>query len=142
MDKAMEYQKTPATTPVAMERTMSAVATEAPRISWRASPAFLTRSAPPSSGSMPDSREARTAAKLTRYGYDCYAYCMLAAGYIDAVIENGLKPFDIAALIPIVTGAGGGVCAWDGGDPSTGGRVLAYGDPRVRDAAIAALARA
>jgi len=49
----------------------------------------------------------RAAAKLTRYGYDCYAYCMLAAGHIDCVIENGLKPFDIAALIPIVTGAGG-----------------------------------
>jgi len=82
---------------------------------------------------------ARAAAKLTRYGYDCYAYCMLAAGHIDCVIENGLKPFDIAALIPIVTGAGGGVCAWDGGDASKGGRVLAWGDARVRVEAIASL---
>lgn len=82
----------------------------------------------------------RNAAKLTRYGYDCYAYCMLAAGHIDCVIENNLKPFDIAALIPIVTGAGGGICSWDGGDASKGGRVLAWGDGRGRDAAKTLLA--
>ena len=81
----------------------------------------------------------RAQAKLTRYGYDCYAYCMVAAGHIDCVIESGLKPFDIAALIPIITGAGGGVCIWDGGDASQGGHVLAYGDARVRDAALALL---
>lgn len=78
----------------------------------------------------------REKAKLTRFGYDCYAYCMLASGTLDCVIESGLKPFDIAALIPILTGAGGGVCAWDGGDASAGGRVLAYGDARVRDEAM------
>lgn len=74
--------------------------------------------------------------KLIRYGYDCYAYSMIAAGNIDGVIESGLKAFDIAALIPIVTGAGGGVCSWDGGDASQGGRVLAFGCERIRDAAL------
>lgn len=83
---------------------------------------------------------ARANAKLTRYGYDCYAYAMIAAGGVDCVIESGLKAFDIAALIPILTAAGGGVCAWDGGDASQGGRVLAYGDGRVRDEAMKALA--
>ena len=83
----------------------------------------------------------RRAAKLTRYGYDCYAYAMLAAGHIDCVIESGLKPFDIAALIPIITSAGGGVCNWQGGDASQGGQVLAYGDARVRDEALALLGR-
>lgn len=78
----------------------------------------------------------RPQAKLVRYGYDCYAYAMIAAGHIDAVIESNLKPFDIAALIPILTGAGGGVSAWDGGDASQGGRILAYGDERVRDEAL------
>jgi histidinol phosphatase-like enzyme (inositol monophosphatase family) len=73
---------------------------------------------------------ARKAAKLTRYGYDCYAYAMVAAGYMDCVIENGLKPFDIAALIPIVRGAGGDVVSWSGGDASQGGQVLAVGDKR------------
>jgi myo-inositol-1(or 4)-monophosphatase len=81
----------------------------------------------------------REQAKLTRYGYDCYAYAMVASGTMDCVIESNLKPFDICALIPIITGAGGGVCAWDGGDASQGGRVLAYGDARVRDAAISLL---
>lgn len=82
---------------------------------------------------------ARRAAKLTRYGYDCYAYAMIAAGHIDCVIETGLKPFDIQALIPIIRGAGGGVCSWDGGDASTGGRVLAFGDARVKNDALALL---
>ena len=82
----------------------------------------------------------REQSKLTRYGYDCYAYSMIAAGHVDCVIESGLKPFDIAALIPILTGAGGGVCAWDCGDASQGGRVLAWGDVRVRDACLRALA--
>lgn len=81
----------------------------------------------------------RTAAKLTRYGYDCYAYCMLAAGHIDCVIENNLKPFDIAALIPIVTGAGGGIVNWEGADASKGGRVLAWGDSKLSAEAIATL---
>jgi myo-inositol-1(or 4)-monophosphatase len=81
----------------------------------------------------------RNGAKLTRYGYDCYAYAMVAAGFIDCVVESGLKPFDIQALIPIVTGAGGGVCSWDGGDAAQGGRVLAWGDAHVRDQVLACL---
>jgi histidinol-phosphatase len=81
----------------------------------------------------------RNAAKLTRFGYDCYAYCMVGLGGIDIVIESGLKAYDIAALIPILTGAGGGVCSWSGGDASAGGQVLAYGDARARDAALALL---
>jgi myo-inositol-1(or 4)-monophosphatase len=81
----------------------------------------------------------RQASKVVRYGFDCYAYCMLASGYMDCVIESGLKPFDIAALIPIVTGAGGGVCDWRGGDASQGGQVLAYGDPRTREETLALL---
>ena len=45
--------------------------------------------------------------KLSRYGGDCYAYCMLAAGHVDLVIETELKPYDILPLIPIIIGAGG-----------------------------------
>ena len=82
--------------------------------------------------------EART--RLSRYGGDCYAYCMLAAGHVDLVVESGLKPYDIVALIPIVRGAGGVVTTWDGGDPATGGRIVASGDPRVHAEALALLA--
>src|SRR5262245_36561996 len=53
-------------------------------------------------------------ARLSRYGGDCYAYCMLAAGHVDLVIETELKPYDILPLIPIIKGGGGIVTAWDG----------------------------
>jgi len=78
--------------------------------------------------------------RLSRYGGDCYAYCMLAAGHVDLVIESGLKPFDIMALIPIVEGAGGIVTSWDGGSAKNGGRVIAAGDKRVHQAAMTVLA--
>ncbi len=79
--------------------------------------------------------------RLSRYGGDCYAYCMLAAGHIDLVIETELKPYDIAALIPIVAGAGGTVTAWEGGPATAGGRIVAAGDARVHKAAMHLLAR-
>jgi myo-inositol-1(or 4)-monophosphatase len=78
--------------------------------------------------------------KLSRYGGDCYAYCMLAAGHVDLVIETGLKPHDIVALIPIVTGAGGIITTWDNGSAHQGGRVVAAGDKRVHAAALQILA--
>ena len=67
--------------------------------------------------------------RMTRYGGDCYAYCMLAAGFIDIVLEPGLKTYDIAALIPIIERAGGKVSTWDGGPAVHGGDILACGDP-------------
>jgi histidinol phosphatase-like enzyme (inositol monophosphatase family) len=76
------------------------------------------------------------AARLTRYGGDCYSYCMLAAGHLDLVIETELKPYDIAALIPIITGAGGIVTTWEGKPAQNGGRIVAAGDPRVHEAAL------
>jgi myo-inositol-1(or 4)-monophosphatase len=77
----------------------------------------------------------QNATRLARYGGDCYSYCMLAAGHLDLVIETELKPYDIAALIPIVTGAGGVVTNWAGGPAQSGGRIIAAGDPRVHEAA-------
>lgn len=79
-------------------------------------------------------------ARLRRYGGDCYAYCLLAAGHIDLVVEAGLKPHDIVALIPIVERAGGRATCWDGSDAAKGGRILAAGDPRLHAAALEALA--
>jgi myo-inositol-1(or 4)-monophosphatase len=77
--------------------------------------------------------------RLSRYGGDCYAYCMLAAGHIDLVIETELKPYDIIPLIPILAGAGAIVTSWDGGPAALGGRVIAAGDTRVHAAAMQAL---
>jgi myo-inositol-1(or 4)-monophosphatase len=79
--------------------------------------------------------------RLARYGYDCYAYCMLAAGHVDLVIETDLKPYDIVALIPIIEGAGGIVTTWDGGSAAGGGAIVAAGDRRVHDAALGLLRR-
>lgn len=78
--------------------------------------------------------------RLARYGYDCYAYCMLAAGHIDLVIEAGLKPYDIVALIPIIEGAGGVVTDWSGGRAEGGGSIVASGDPRLHEIALRRLA--
>ena len=76
------------------------------------------------------------AVRLSRYGGDCYAYCMLAAGHIDLVIETELKPHDVIPLIPIITGAGGIVTNWDNGPPEAGGRIIAAGDKRAHAAAL------
>ena len=74
--------------------------------------------------------------KLSRYGGDCYAYCMLAAGQIDLIVETELKTHDIVALIPIINGAGGIVTTWEGGPPQAGGRIVVAGDRRVHAAAL------
>jgi myo-inositol-1(or 4)-monophosphatase len=79
--------------------------------------------------------------RLTRYGGDCYSYCMLAGGHLDLVIETELKPYDIAALIPIITGAGGVITTWEGEPAQGGGRIVAAGDPRVHEAALKLLNR-
>lgn len=80
-------------------------------------------------------------ARMTRFGGDCYNYALLAAGFVDVVIESGLKGYDIAALVPIVERAGGRVTTWDGGSPMRGGRILATGDPGLHEQLIAFLAR-
>jgi myo-inositol-1(or 4)-monophosphatase len=74
--------------------------------------------------------------KLSRYGGDCYAYCMLAAGLIDLIIETEIKPYDIVPLIPVITGAGGIVTTWENGPAQDGGRIVAAGDARVHQAAL------
>ncbi|MGI9357157.1 MAG: histidinol-phosphatase [Rhizobiaceae bacterium] len=75
-------------------------------------------------------------AKLVRYGCDCYAYAMIAAGQIDLVLESGLNIYDIAALIPIVEGAGGLVTNWQGGSAAQGGQILAAANPAIHRAAM------
>lgn len=80
--------------------------------------------------------------RMTRYGGDCYNYCLLAAGFIDVIAECGLKPYDIVALIPIIEAAGGIVTTWDGAPATEGGRIVASGDPKLHDKVLKVLARA
>lgn len=77
--------------------------------------------------------------KLRRFGADCYGYAMLAAGHADLVVEAGLAPYDIRALIPLIEAAGGVVSNWEGGSAHEGGRVVAAGDPALHAEALAIL---
>jgi myo-inositol-1(or 4)-monophosphatase len=76
------------------------------------------------------------AVRLSRYGGDCYAYCMLAAGHVDLVIETELKSHDVLPLVPIIAGAGGVITTWENGSPNGGGRIVAAGDKRVHAAVL------
>lgn len=73
---------------------------------------------------------------VVRYGLDCYAYCLLAAGHLDLVVETGLKNVDIAPLIPMIVGAGGIVTTWDGGPAEQGGDCVAAATPELHAAAM------
>ena len=63
--------------------------------------------------------------KTVRLGGDCYSYCLLADGYIDLILESGLKPWDIRALEPIIINAGGILKTWEGNKIFNGGRIIA-----------------
>ena len=76
--------------------------------------------------------------KLFRWGGDCYAYGLLAAGHVDLVVEADLKLYDYAALIPVIAGAGGVITDWKGKalDMQSDGAVVAAGDAAVHRAAL------
>ena len=73
------------------------------------------------------------------FGGDCYSYATLASGHLDLVVESGLKLYDFAALVPVIEGAGGRMTDWQGRSlgSSSDGRVIAAGDPRLIDQALA-----
>jgi len=74
--------------------------------------------------------------RLTRFGCDCYAYCLLAGGHIDLVVEPKLNIYDIAALIPIIEFAGGIVTNFDGEPAHAGGDIIAAATPQIHQAAM------
>lgn len=78
-------------------------------------------------------------AKLVRYGTDCYAYALIAAGQIDLVIEAGLQAYDVQAPIAVIEAAGGIVTDWQGRPVHEGGQVLAAANSQVHAEAMAAL---
>ncbi|MGE5477858.1 MAG: histidinol-phosphatase [Bacteroidales bacterium] len=80
--------------------------------------------------------------KQPRYGCDCYAYALLTSGFVDLVVEAGLKPYDYAALVPVIENAGGVVTDWRGAKVTieSDGRICAAGDARLHAQALEVLA--
>jgi myo-inositol-1(or 4)-monophosphatase len=97
----------------------------------------------PSAYMAPDEQTAfarvKAHARLTRYHGDCYIFAMLAMGFVDVVIEGPLHRWDVAAMIPLVEGAGGIITGWDGKPWREGSCTLACGDTRVHQQAVALL---
>jgi inositol-phosphate phosphatase/L-galactose 1-phosphate phosphatase/histidinol-phosphatase len=85
---------------------------------------------------------AQAKARSTTFGGDCYQYGMVATGFLDIVIECSLVEYDYLALTPIIEGAGGRITDWQGNAlrMGSGDRVVATGDARVHDEALALLA--
>jgi myo-inositol-1(or 4)-monophosphatase len=81
-------------------------------------------------------RRVSTAVRMSRFGGDCYIFATLAMGFADLIVESHLHRWDVAALIPVVEGAGGVITNWQGGDCSVGGQVVASGDARLHEAAL------
>lgn len=90
---------------------------------------------------LPAWERVRARVKQPRYGCDCYAYALLASGFVDLVVEAGLKPYDFAALIPVIEQAGGVVTDWSGRSVTMGsdGTLCAAGDSRLHAQALAVL---
>ena len=78
------------------------------------------------------------AVRETRWGSDCYAFGVLATGFVDIVCETGLHFHDYAALVPIIEGAGGKITDWHGNKLGSGsdGTVLATGDVQLHQQAL------
>lgn len=83
----------------------------------------------------------RATARIVRYGLDAYAYARIAGGTIDLVAESGLAPYDAAALIPVVRGAGGLACDWRGNPAKPGGQLVCAASQGILDQALISLRR-
>lgn len=86
-------------------------------------------------------KEVASRCQLTRYGMDCYAYALLAAGQVELVVEAGLSAYDIQAPIAVIQAAGGIVTDWTGAPAHEGGRVLAAANADLHAAALEILAK-
>lgn len=72
------------------------------------------------------------------YGADCYAYALLASGFIDIIIEPSLKIYDYAALIPIIKMSGGFIGDWQGNEIQleSEGKIIACGSKAIYEEVV------
>ncbi len=78
-------------------------------------------------------------AQMTRYGGDAYFFAVMAAGHLDIAMDANLQAYDIAPLLPIVSGAGGVYAEWNGGDAARGGNVITAGSQALLEEALSVL---
>jgi myo-inositol-1(or 4)-monophosphatase len=89
-----------------------------------------------SAGEMAAFARVSSAARMTRYGGDCYLFAAMALGFVDLIIESGFHPWDVAALIPLIEGAGGVITNWAGGSCQDGKQILAAGSAALHAEAM------
>lgn len=83
----------------------------------------------------------RHTARVSRYGLDAYAYARLASGSVDLVCETGLQAHDVAALIPVVRGAGGIARDWRGNEAKLGSQIACAASEPLFEQALISLRR-
>ncbi len=82
------------------------------------------------------------AGQTRRFAYDCYPHALLAAGYVDVVVDYDLKPYDYLPVAGVVLGAGGVMSDWRGAalDMDSDGRVVSAATPELHAQVLALLA--
>lgn len=78
-------------------------------------------------------------AHLVRTWGDCYGYLLLACGHADVCLDPIMNPWDIAALVPVIRGAGGVISDWQGGPAYPAAHTIAAATPALHRETIAAL---
>jgi len=78
-------------------------------------------------------------AKLVRTWGDCYGYLLVATGWADVSVDPIMNPWDIAALIPVIRGAGGVITDWHGGPAYPAESTIASATPELHAAVLATL---
>ncbi|MEO6568955.1 MAG: inositol monophosphatase family protein, partial [Opitutaceae bacterium] len=78
-------------------------------------------------------------AKLVRTWGDCYGYLLVASGWADVMLDPVMNPWDIAALVPVIRGAGGVITDWKGAAAYPANSTVAA-SPTLHAAVISALA--
>ncbi|MEY3774724.1 MAG: hypothetical protein RLZZ129_1504 [Verrucomicrobiota bacterium] len=87
----------------------------------------------------PKTNELLARAKLVRTWGDCYGYLLVATGLADIMTDPIMNPWDIAALVPIIRGAGGVITDWNGGAPYPADSTVAAATPELHAAVLAGL---
>lgn len=78
-------------------------------------------------------------AHIARTWGDCYGYLLVATGWADVMCDPIMNPWDIAALIPVIRGAGGVITDWQGNSPVDAKSIVASATPELHAEVIAGL---